>query len=58
VDVNVSNLAVVSVDAGHRDPRSTVVRADAGERDRLARAVAQKRRGERRVDRSRRASNA
>jgi hypothetical protein len=58
VDVNVSNLAVVSVDACHHDPRSTVVRADAGERDRLARAVAQKRRGERRVDRSRRASNA
>jgi hypothetical protein len=58
VDVNVSNLSVVSVDAGHHDPRSTVVRVDAGERDRLARAAAQKRRGERRVDRSRRALNA
>jgi hypothetical protein len=58
VDVNVSNLSVVSVDAGHHDPRSTVVRVDAGERDRLARAAAKRRRGERRVDRSRRAMNA
>jgi hypothetical protein len=58
VDVNVSNLSVVSVDAGERDPRSTVVRADAGERDRLARVSAKKRRGQRRVDRSRRAANA
>jgi len=58
VDMNVSNLAVVSVDAGHRDPRSTVVRVEAGASERLARAAAKKRRGERRVDRSRRASNA
>ena len=58
VDVNVSNLAVVSVDVSHHDPRSTVVRTDASERDRLARAAAKRRRGERRVDRSRRASNA
>jgi hypothetical protein len=58
VDVNVSNLSVVSVDSSHHDPRSTVVRADAEERDRLSRAAAKKRRGLRRVDRSRRASNA
>jgi transposase len=58
VDVNVANLSVVSVDAGHGDPRSTVVRADAGERDRLARVSAKKRWGQRRVDRSRRAANA
>ncbi len=58
VDVNVSNLAVVSVEAGHHDPRSTMVRADPDERERLARAEAKKRRGLRRVDRSRRASNA
>jgi hypothetical protein len=57
VDVNVSNLAVVSVDAVHH-ARSTVVRVDADEQERLARAAAKKRRGERRVDRSRRASNA
>lgn len=58
VDVNVGVLAVVSVDAQHCDIRSTLVRADAGERDRLARAEAKSRRGLRRVDRSRRASNA
>ena len=58
VDVNVSNLAVVSVDASHHDPRSTLVRVDVGERDRLVRAAAKQRRGERRVDRSRRASDA
>jgi len=58
VDVNVSNLSVVSVDARHHDTRSTVVHVDAGERDRLARASAKQRRGERRVDRSRRALNA
>jgi hypothetical protein len=57
VDVNVSNLSVASVGA-HQDPRSTVVRADPEERDRLARAAAKKRRGQRRVDRSRRAMNA
>jgi transposase len=58
VDVNVSNLAVVSVDSNDRDPRSTVVRRDADERDRLARADAKRRRGARRADRSRRANNA
>jgi hypothetical protein len=58
VDVNVSNLAVVSVDSSQHDPRSTMVARDASERDRLARAEARKRRGQRRVDRSRRASNA
>jgi transposase len=58
VDVNVSNLAVVSVDATHGDPRSTMVARDASERDRLARAEAKKRRGQRRADRSRRAGNA
>ena len=58
VDVNVSNLSVVSVGSGHNDPRSTVVRIYADERDRLARAAAKRRRGQRRVDRSRRASNA
>ncbi len=57
VDVNVSNLAVVSVNASHRDPRSTLVRVDTGERERLARAAAKRRRGQRRIDRSRRASN-
>jgi hypothetical protein len=58
VDVNVSNLAVVSVDASQCDPRSTVVRIEADDRDRLAAAAVKKRRGERRADRSRRASNA
>ena len=58
VDVNVSNLAVVSVDSNFCDSRSTVVRRDAGESDLLARADAKKRRGQRRVDRSRRAMNA
>jgi len=58
IDVNVSNLAVVSVDSRHHDPRSTIVLADPDERERLTRALAKKRRGLRRVDRSRRASNA
>jgi ribosomal protein L37E len=58
VDVNVSNLTMVSVGSRHLDPRSTMVRVDANERDRLARAEAKKRRELRRVDRSRRASNA
>src|SRR5665213_2101899 len=58
VDVNVSNLAVVSVDTCHRDPRSTVVHLDSDERERLIRAAAKKRRESRRVDRSRRRSNA
>jgi hypothetical protein len=57
VDVNVSNLSVVSVDSVHHDPRSTVVRADVSERDLLAIAAAKKRRGSRRVERSRRAAN-
>ncbi len=58
VDVNVSNLAVVSVGPVTREIRSTLVRADADERDQLARAQAKRRRGLRRVDRSRRANNA
>jgi hypothetical protein len=59
VDVNVSNLSVVSVaDSDPRDPRSTVVRGDVGERDRLAALAAKTRRGARLVERSRRTSNA
>jgi hypothetical protein len=58
VDVNVSNLSVVSTGADLRDVRSTVVRASATERDRLARVAAKKRRGARLVERSRRSSNA
>jgi hypothetical protein len=59
VDVNVSNLSVVSVcESDSRDVRSTVVRASATERDRLAALAAKNRRGARPVERSRRSSNA
>jgi hypothetical protein len=58
VDVNVSNLSVVSTGADLRDLRSTVVWVDAQERDRLAAVAAKNRRGLRRVERSRRTSNA
>jgi transposase len=57
VDVNVSNLSVVSTSTDQRDLASTVVRADAGERDRLASLAAKNRRGARRVERSRRSTN-
>jgi hypothetical protein len=59
VDVNVSNLSVVSVASSDpRDLRSTVVRADADARDRWAALAAKNRRGARLVERSRRTSNA
>jgi transposase len=58
VDVNVSNLSVVSTATNQRDLASTVVRVDAQERDRLARVAAKTRRGARLVERSRRSSNA
>lgn len=57
VDVNVSNLSVVSVGLDPRDLRSTVVARDSQERDRLRRVEAKKKRGQRRCDRSRRAMN-
>jgi hypothetical protein len=57
VDVNVSNLSVVSTSTDARDLASTVVRADAGERDRLASLAAKNRRGLRLVERSRRSTN-
>lgn len=59
VDVNVSNLSVVSVsDSDHRDLRCTVVRADVGDRDRLAALSAKNRHGLRHIELSRRTSNA
>ncbi len=57
VDVNVSNLSVVSTSTDQRDLASTVVRADGGEHDRLAALAAKNRRGLRRVERSRRSTN-
>ena len=72
VDVNVSNLSVFSVPASRAAPgpttaqgtdihsadlRSTTVRATIDARDHLVEAAAKKRRGQRLVDRSRRASN-
>lgn len=57
VDVNVSNLSIVSTGLDPRDLASTVVVRDNQERDRLKKAEAKKRRGQRRVDRSRRSTN-
>jgi len=57
VDVNVSNVTVVSFAAAGTDGRRTVVTLDQGERQRLAAAADRARRQARALDRSRRATN-